>query len=60
MQFTPEALTAFERRMARHELFVFLVDERDAVTESDLSRAADAFLGEIADRRLGAPRSIRP
>lgn len=61
MQFTPEALTAFERRMSRHELFVFLVDERDAVTETDLGRAADAFLGEIADRRLDSGRrSVKP
>lgn len=59
MQFTPEALASFERRMARHELFVFLVDEREAITEAELGKAADAFLGEIADRRVSSARSAR-
>ena len=52
-QFDPPTLGRFEARMEKHELFVLLVDELDAVTEAELDGAARAFLVEIASRRGG-------
>lgn len=59
VQFTKETLALFEERMRRRELFVFLVDEREAVTPDDLRSAADFFLAEIAAHR-SAPKTKKP
>ncbi len=39
-QFDPATLDRFEQRMERGELFVLLIDERDAVTADALDAAA--------------------
>jgi hypothetical protein len=49
-QFDDATLARFEARMAKGELFVFLVDEREAVTAEALEMAASGFLGELAKR----------
>jgi hypothetical protein len=54
-QFDAKTLERFEARMAKHELFVLLVDEHDAVTAAELESAARAFLAEIAKRRGAGP-----
>jgi hypothetical protein len=55
LQFDPATLERFEARMARGELAVLLVDERDAVTSAALDAAARGFLAMLAERR-GAAR----
>jgi hypothetical protein len=55
LQFDDATLERFEARMRKGELYVLLVDERDAVTPERLSMAADGFLAEVASRR-GAAR----
>jgi hypothetical protein len=52
-QFDDATLARFEARMDASELFVLLVDERDAVTASALEGAAKGFLAEVASRRTG-------
>jgi hypothetical protein len=54
-QFDDATLARFEDRMERGELFVLLVDERDAVTKEALSSAADGFLAELAKRSGATP-----
>lgn len=54
LQFDEATLARFERRMEKGELFVLLVDERDAVTKEALSAAADGFLAELAKIRGAA------
>ncbi len=54
-QFDEKTLARFEARMEKHELFVLLVDEREAMTEEALDAAARAFLAEVAARRGSAP-----
>jgi hypothetical protein len=51
LQFTANTLASFEARVQNEELFVLLIDERDAVTADELDAAASAFLGELAKRR---------
>jgi hypothetical protein len=51
LQFDEKTLARFEQRMEKGELYVLLVDERDAVTKEALSAAADGFLAEIAKTR---------
>lgn len=53
-EITPEVLDDLEARAARGELFVLLVDERQAVADAVLERAADRFLA-MALPRLGPP-----
>ena len=50
-QFTLATLARFEARMAKHELFVLLVDEHDAVTGDALEAAARSFLEHISNFR---------
>lgn len=50
-QFDPATLARFEARMEKGELFVLLIDEREAVTEGALEAAARGFLAELASRR---------
>lgn len=52
-QFTPDTLATFEARMEKGELFVLLVDEKEAITREALGAAADGFLAEIAKIRGG-------
>jgi hypothetical protein len=52
--FDDVTLGNLESRMARGELYLLLVDERDAVTSLALELAADGFLDEVS-RRRGAP-----
>jgi hypothetical protein len=52
-QFDAPTLERFERRMERGDLFVLLIDERDAVTADVLDLAAKGFLREVASRRTG-------
>ncbi len=49
-QFDPETLGRFEARMEKGELYVLLVDEREAVTAEALDAAARAFLAEVGKR----------
>jgi hypothetical protein len=53
-QFDPATLARFEERMEKGELYVLLVDERDAVTAPALEAAAKGFLAELASRRTVA------
>lgn len=46
--FDARTLAAFEKRMEKGELFVFLIDEHDALTADALTAAAKSFLGELA------------
>jgi hypothetical protein len=55
LQFDAATLARFEARMTLGELFVLLVDERDAVTADALGRAADGFLAEVGKRPRPAP-----
>jgi hypothetical protein len=50
-QFDAPTLARFEARMTKGELFVLLIDEREAVTADALEAAAKGFLAELADRR---------
>ena len=52
-QFDDKTLGEFERRMEKGDLYVLLVDEHDAVTESALDAAASGFLSELAKRGIG-------
>jgi hypothetical protein len=52
-QFDAATLARFEARMEKGELFVLLVDEREAVTEKALSEAANGFLTELSKKRGG-------
>ncbi|MCC6648102.1 MAG: hypothetical protein IT374_21350 [Polyangiaceae bacterium] len=54
LEFTPGAIAALEARMARRELFVFLVDEHDVDGEAALSSAAREFLARVASLRATA------
>jgi hypothetical protein len=56
-QFDEATLARFEARMAAGELFVLLIDERDAVTEPALREAAKGFLAEVVGvtSRRGTP-----
>ncbi|MFN7974387.1 MAG: hypothetical protein U0166_18895 [Acidobacteriota bacterium] len=49
-ELTPGVVARLEEMMQRGELYVLLLDEREAVSEHDLSRAADLFLGELRKR----------
>lgn len=51
LQFDARTLDAFERRIAKGELFVLLVDEHDAVTADALRAGANAFLAEVRKQR---------
>lgn len=53
-QFDEATLSRFEERMDRGELFVLLVDETAAVTESALAEAGRGFLAELASRKGAA------
>src|SRR5262249_25892407 len=54
-QFDPATLERFEARMERGELYVLLIDERDAVTKDVLESAAEGFLAEVAAQRGKTP-----
>jgi hypothetical protein len=53
-QFDDTTLGRFEARMEKGELFVLLVDEREAITKDALDAAATGFLAELAKRRGSA------
>ena len=53
-QFDDATLVRFEARMEKGELYVLLVDEREAVTKEALGAAADGFLAELARARGAA------
>jgi len=50
-QFDDKTLGLFEERMMKGDLFVLLVDEREAVTEVALAAAAEGFLDEVKKAR---------
>lgn len=48
--FDDKTLAAFETRMEKGDLFVLLIDEREAITADALNAAAKGFLGELSKR----------
>lgn len=59
LQFDERTLARFESRMEKGELYVMLVDEREAMTAEALDAAALGFLGELAARRAGGRGDVR-
>jgi hypothetical protein len=53
VEFDAATLERFEARMRKGELFVLLIDEREALTANALDAAARGFLGELAKLRAG-------
>ena len=50
LEFTDETLASLELRTMAGELYVFLIDEHDALTEDALREAAGSFLKELSER----------
>jgi hypothetical protein len=54
-EFDEATLARFEARMEKGELYVLLIDERDAITKDALGAAADGFLAELKRLREAKP-----
>jgi hypothetical protein len=50
-EFTPQVVASLEKRMMRGELYVFLIDEKESMTEENLTEAAEAFLSMFKARK---------
>lgn len=49
-EFTPQVVAKLEGRMLRGELYVFLIDEKEIMTEANLTEAAESFLALVRAR----------
>jgi hypothetical protein len=57
-QFNTGTLASLEARMQRDELYLFLIDERDAITPDALEVACRGFLQTLAARKLSRGDSV--